>query len=150
MPLPPFDAHGDLPAGVHQATLAEVISQFGHGTPQRQLVTPRLKRIYELARRTGKLERFVIFGSYVTAKLDPNDVDIILIMRDDFREHDYTEEVLPIFNHLRAQRELGASIFWTRPGAVLLETVDSFLAHWQVKRDLSRQGIVEVIPEGQR
>ena len=84
MPLPEFDHYGDLPVGVHQASLDEVIARFGYGTPQRQLVTTRLVRIYDLARGNGKLERFVIFGSYVTAKPNPNDVDIILIMRDDF------------------------------------------------------------------
>ena len=86
MPLPAFDSRGDLPVGVHQATLAEVIERFGHGTPQREIVTARLIRIYELARRTGKLLRFVIFGSYVTTKPEPNDVDIILVMADDFTE----------------------------------------------------------------
>jgi len=55
MPLPEFDEQGDLPIGVHQATLDEVLTRFGHGTPQRQLVTAQLVRIYELARATGKL-----------------------------------------------------------------------------------------------
>ncbi|MGH9429886.1 MAG: DUF6932 family protein [Terriglobia bacterium] len=123
-----------------------MVERFGHGTPQRELVTTRLVHSYELARRTGKLERFVIFGSYVTSKSAPNDIDIILIMRDDFREEDYAEDVLPVFNHQRAQGELGASVFWTRSGAVLLETVDEFIAYWQRTRDLSRRGIVEVIP----
>jgi len=68
MPLPAFDEHGDWPVGVHQATLDEVLTRFGHGTPQRQLITTQLVRIYELVRATGKLLRFVIFGSYVTAK----------------------------------------------------------------------------------
>src|SRR2546428_13370433 len=145
MPLPAFDSRGDLPEGVYKAALDEVVAHFGHGMPQRQLVTARLARIYELARRTGKLERFVIFGSYITAEPEPHDVDIILIMRDDFREPDYTEELLPVLDHLRAQRELGASVFWTRVGAVLLETVDEFVAHWEVKGDLSRRGIGEAV-----
>ena len=89
MPLPELDRYGDLPVSVHRASLDEVIARFGHGTPQRQLVTNRLLRIYDLARGTGKLERFVIFGSYVTAKPNPNDVDIMLIMRDDFREPEW-------------------------------------------------------------
>ncbi len=147
MPLPEFDSAGDLPIGVHQASLDEVITRFGFGTPQRRLVTSRLLRVYELASGTGKLERFIIFGSYVTAKPNPNDVDIILVMRDDFREHDHTDDMLPVLNHLRVQRELGASVFWTRAGAVLLETVDEFVAHWQVTRDHGRHGIVEVISE---
>lgn len=147
MPLPDFNSFGDLPEGVHQATFDEALTRFGQGSLQRQLVTARLNRIYELAQKTGKLERFVIFGSYVTAKHEPNDVDIILVMRDDFKEQDYSEETTPVFNHLRAQRELSASVFWIRANVVLKETVDQFVAHWQVKRDLTRRGIVEIILE---
>lgn len=147
MSIPHFDSRGELPAGVHRASLAEVLSRFGRGTSRRRRVTARLLRVYELARRTGKLERFVLFGSYVTAEPHPNDVDIILVMRDDFGEQDYGEDVVPVFDHLRAQAELGASVFWTRPGAILLGTVDEFVAQWQVKRDLSRRGIVEIVSE---
>ena len=145
MSIPAFDSRGDLPVGVHPATLTEVVARFGRGTPQRELVTARLVHIYELAYSTGKLLRFVVFGSYVTEKPEPNDVDIILIMGDDFREEDYTKDILPVFNHLRAQAELGASIFWTRLGAGLLETVDEFIAHWQTTREQTSRGIIEVI-----
>ena len=145
MPLPEFNELGDLPVGVHRATLAEVVAQFGHGSLQRQLVTNRLLRIYELAQATGKLLRCVIFGSYVTTKPNPNDVDIILIMQDDLNEQDYDPDVFPMFDHLRVQRELGASLFAIRPGFIVGETVDQFIAYWQIKRDLSQHGIVEVI-----
>jgi predicted nucleotidyltransferase len=110
-------------------------------------VTARLRRIYDLAQATGKLVRFVIFGSYVTAKLEPNDVDILLVVRDDFREQDYDPEVFPMFDHRRAQRELGASIFVIRPAFLFGETVDDFFAHWQITRYMSRRGIVEVLVE---
>jgi hypothetical protein len=71
MPLPAFNSRGDLPEGVYKASRDQVVARFGHGTPQRQLVTTRLRHIYALAHATGKLQRFVIFGSYVTAKLEP-------------------------------------------------------------------------------
>jgi len=145
LPLPEFDLEGDLPIGVHRASLDEVIARFGHGTPQRRLVTSQLLRVYELARGTGKLDCFVIFGSYVTAKPNPNDVDIILVMRDDFRQQECSIEAEPLFDHLRAQREFGASVFAIRAFQILLETVDSFVAHWQIKRDKGQRGIVEVI-----
>lgn len=140
MPLPAFDHHGDLPVGVHPVTLTEVLARFGRGTPQRELVTTRLVRVYELAQRTDKLLRFVIFGSYVTAKPDPNDVDIILIMRDDFRLPECDAETMPVFYHLQAQAKFGASVFWSSPSGMLLETVDQFVAHWQRKRDESQRG----------
>ena len=144
MPLPELDSHGDLPIGVHRASLDEVLARFGHGMSQRELVTARLVRVYELANGTGKLERFIIFGSYVTAKPDPNDADIILVMRDDFRRKECSVEAKPLFDHLRTQQEFGASVFAIRSSQILLESVDSFIAHWQTKRDKSRRGIVEV------
>ena len=145
MALPEFDKQGDLPEG--GATLNEVLARFGHGTPQRQNVTARLNRVLEVARGTGKLERCIIFGSYITAKPEPNDIDILLVMRDEFEEQDYDPDTFPMFDHSRAQRELGASLFVIRPGFIIGEGVDQFIAHWQVKRDLSRRGIVDVIPE---
>ena|SRR5450432_889605 len=145
MSLPEFDSQGNLPVGVHPAFLDEVIARFGHGSSQRQLVTTRLIRVYELVRDTSKLERFIIFGSYVTAKADPNDVDIILIMHDDFTQQECAVEARQLFDHLRPQQEFGASVFAIRPSQILLETVDSFVAHWQIRRDKDRRGIVEII-----
>jgi hypothetical protein len=71
---PEFDRNGDLPVGVHKATLPEVIQHFGSGTLQRQAVARRLERIYDLAHGTSQLARFVVFGSFVTNKPEPNDV----------------------------------------------------------------------------
>ena len=48
MPLPPFTAQGDLPPGLHRATLAEVLERFGSGSPQRMLVGLRLERMYHV------------------------------------------------------------------------------------------------------
>ena len=73
---PGFDGNGDLPVGIYQATLDEVVDHFGVGSLQRRVVAQRLVRIYDLASGTGHLARFIIFGSFITAKPDPNDVDI--------------------------------------------------------------------------
>jgi hypothetical protein len=55
-----------------------------------------------------------VFGSYVTAKADPNDVDIILIMDDNFRLEACPVESRGLFDHAVAQARYGASVFWTR------------------------------------
>ena len=44
----------------------------------------RLERIYRLASQTGYLARFVVFGSFVTTKPRPNDVDVFMLMEDTF------------------------------------------------------------------
>ena len=60
MPLPDFNEFGDLPVGRHAASLDEVLARFGSGTPQRQAVTDRLRRIHSLALATDRLDRLVM------------------------------------------------------------------------------------------
>jgi|ERR1019366_2651297 hypothetical protein len=145
MALPEFNCDGDLPDGLHQATLDEILARFGSDTLAREEATAVLQRIFRLAYETHKLERFVIFGSYVTAKPNPRDVDAILVMRDDFSLVACNEETRVLFDHQQAEDEIGASVFWLCPGVLLRGSLEKFLLGWGTKRDLTRRGIVEVI-----
>ena len=140
--MPGFNEEGDLPVAVYRATVDEVVARFGGATPQREAVTKRLLRILESTRLTGKCDRLVIFGSYVTAKLAPNDVDVVLLMKDDFNWKDCDERTLPLFDHERAIVEFEANVFWTRPSALVFDSVESFIESWQRKRGKGRRGIV--------
>ena len=144
MSLPNLNREGELPEGIHKTTIDEVVSQFGSGTSQREIVTARLQKIYQLAKGTGYLQRFLIFGSYITAKPEPNDIDVILVFDDDFNTAICSEEVKKLLSHQLAATEFGASIFWIRPSLLFLETLDEFINGWQVKRDGTLRGIVEV------
>ena len=144
MSWPAFNESGDLPVGIYRTTLAEVIAHFGHGTAQRVTITARLERIYALARRTGAVQRFIIFGSYVTAEPNPRDVDIFLVMRGGFQPRDAPPEAQPLFQHDRAQTEFGASIFWVDAETSFADAEDLIIG-WQTSRDLQRRGIVEVV-----
>jgi hypothetical protein len=146
MPLPDFNEAGDLPPGNYPATLDEVIARFGSGSAQRVAVTARLRRIFGLATATGYLDRIVIFGSYVSSGTEPRDVDVILVFRDDFVVERSSPECAILFDHERADQDLGASVFWVRPGMLFGEPLEQFLASWQRKRDGNRRGIVEIRP----
>jgi hypothetical protein len=146
MPLPAFNEFGDLPEGIHPASLAEVVARFGSGTAQRIAVTGRLHRIHQLAAATGQLDRLMIFGSYVSDVSEPNDIDVILVMRNEFRSEDCPAESAVLFDHARANDDIGASVFWVRPDMLLGEPLEQFLAFWQTKRDGRRRGVVEVSP----
>ena len=141
---PDFNSKGDLPTGIHEATLVEVIDHFGKTTPQRQIMAHRLEQIYTLSASTGHLARFIIFGSFITTKPEPGDVDIFLLMENEFNVSQVSDKVAFIFNHVVAQNYEGASIFWIRRLAAL-EGEEATIAHWQLKRDGSQRGIVEVI-----
>jgi hypothetical protein len=104
-----------------------------------------MMHVVELARRTGHLQRLIVFGSYITAKLEPNDVDIILIMGDSFRLQECPTESTGLFDHPLAQARYGASIFWIRPALLIGEKLEDFIGYWQVKRDGEKRGIVEIV-----
>jgi hypothetical protein len=144
MSLPALNADGDLPAGVYPATIDEVLARFGQGSAQRRKVAGLLHHVFALAKSTGHLDRLVVFGSFVTAKDEPNDVDVILVMRDSFVPKGCSPEVAPLFDHQSAQQILGASVFWIRPGLLILDTMEAFVEKWQVKRDGGKRGIVEI------
>ena len=140
---PEFNTEGDLPVGVYRAGLSDVLEYFGTDTPQHRIMGRRLARIFELARSTGHLSRFIIFGSFVTSKSAPNDVDIFLLMDDSFEVDQLSGAANVVFRQSTAQNWLGASIFWLRRFAAI-GGEESAIEDWQHKRDGSRRGIVEV------
>ena len=147
MPLPSFNDKGDLPPGIYRSTLPETLNRFGTGSLQRRLIATRLEKIYRLALSTGHLFRFVVFGSFITAKEEPNDVDVFMLMEDSFYLYEYTGEVRLLFSdHAGAQARFGASVFWMRRLAALYGE-EKAIEDWQFKRDGGQRGIVEIIKE---
>lgn len=146
MSLPTFTESGDLPPGVHRLTLREALERFGIESPRRRLIALRLEHIYQLASATGHLARFVVFGSFVTAKPEPNDVDVFMLMEDKFEVGQLAGEVRLLFDHPTAQARFGASVFWLRR-LTALGGEQVTIEHWQIRRDGGYRGIVEIIPE---
>ena len=81
--IPDFLDDGYLPEGLHFATEAEVMFRFGSNTPRRRRLALRLRRWIELARAVSARSLFVD-GSFVTAKPEPNDVDVVVWLPTDF------------------------------------------------------------------
>ncbi len=136
-----------MPPGVYPVTLAEALSRFGHGSVQRRLVANRLARVHCLATSTNALARLVVFGSFVTAKPDPRDIDLVLVMEDAFDVNSVSDEVAVIFRHAEADDRLGASVFWTtRTGAYGGE--QAMVEYWQARRKGGLRGILGNSPGG--
>ena len=144
MPIAAFTASGDLPLNVYQAELSEVVARFGTGSDQRKLLALRLERVYRIAAHTGHLLRFVVFGSFVTDKPEPNDVDIFMVMDDEFAFGQTSGETRLLFEHASAQNHFGCSVFWIRQMAAMGGEQQA-LENWQIKRDGSKRGIVEIV-----
>lgn len=144
--LPPFADIGDLPPGIHAAGWQEIEKLFGTGSDRRTRAFGRLRHVHELASRTGKLVRVLVFGSFVSAAANPRDVDVVLVMAGDFKLEDAPRESRTVFSHPDAEARFGASVFWVREGMLPDDLMNEFLETWQTKRDGTRRGIVEVTP----
>jgi hypothetical protein len=104
--IPDFRDDGYLPDGLHMATEADVTFRFGSSTPRRRRLILRLRRWLELSRLTGA-RRFLVDGSFVTAKEEPNDIDAVVLLADDFE--------LQISQGLDAALELEEMLLTRRP-----------------------------------
>lgn len=94
---------GVLPLGVHQCTFEEVQNAFGRfsRSDQRPRLTHKLKQFITAARRSGIVSAVVVDGSYITAKPEPGDIDLILVLRADF---DVSQELSPIDYNIQSKR----------------------------------------------
>ncbi len=81
--IPPFNNAGYLPPGIHLATVDEVAVRFGQDSELRQVQMESLRWLADLARRAG-VSRLVVNGSFVTDRLEPNDVDCVLLIGPGF------------------------------------------------------------------
>jgi hypothetical protein len=141
--LPAFNQDGNLPEGIHQATEAEVLSRFASTSARRKWLGERLRDLLAAARSTSKLERVFLWGSFVTSKESPNDLDVLLVMTVDFVLDRAPESAQPLFDHAQARIRFNADVFWTK-ASLSQETLALWLDTYQTGKDFKRKGIVEV------
>ncbi len=139
--LPDFRADGYLPEGVHPASEAEVLFRFGSASARRRRLALRLKRWVFLARQVSA-RRLFVDGSFVTAKVDPQDVDAVVWL-----PHDFTRQVALESD---AACELETMLLTRRPEELFAAEDETDWADWVEffgrtrEHDGRRKGLVEV------
>jgi hypothetical protein len=103
--IPDFCVDGYLPEGLYLASEAEVTFRLGASSPRRRRLALRLRRWIELAQGVG-VRRFLVDGSFVTAKEEPNDIDAVVLLPGDFERQilDATEPALELEEVLLTRR----------------------------------------------
>jgi len=87
-----------------------------------------------------------VFGSFVTDKPEPNDVDVFLVMDDSFDGDTLQGESALVFDHTAADAHFGVSVFWVRRLAAL-GGEQSMVEYWQAKRGGGQRAIIEIVEE---
>jgi hypothetical protein len=107
--LPEFNSEGDLPSGIHAAGWHEFQSRFGLATARR------------------------VWGSFVTAKPAPRDLDILLIMDEDFEVDRIAPPSREVFDSTRARLRFESDVFWARV-SIGEEVLQIWLETYQTSR----------------
>jgi hypothetical protein len=142
--LPDLTDAGDLPPGVHPAEWQEFESRFGHSSPRRAWLFGRLRALLELAGAGAQLRRVFIWGSFVTAKPAPRDLDLLLIMSEDFEVEGMLAPADAVFDSARARLLFESDVFWAR-ASIGDELLDLWLDTYQTSRSFQKRGIVELV-----
>jgi hypothetical protein len=149
MPLPDLDADGFLPTGIHAGTLAEVGDRYGQGSPLRRREFDLLRRVVEAALEYPTIKRVFIWGSFVTARREPQDLDYSLIVALDHPRTGiaiaYRRFLVPSEARQRYGVDTGYLLIADFPLEISVERVD-FLCHTKTQRPC---GIVEVALRGE-
>jgi hypothetical protein len=99
--LPDFTPEGDLPVGVHFADWEEFVFRFGTSTARRVWLQGRLYLVQSL----------LVWGSFATAKASPEDVDLLLILDEDFEMQCMYSAPQAVCDSVRHYE---SDVFWAR------------------------------------
>ncbi len=105
MAIPLLDEHGFLPGGVHDCTLNELKARFGSFqiSDRRPQLFARLEAFLSEAKASRLVVSVVVDGSFVTAKPDPNDIDLILVVASN---HSFAADLSPLEYSVLSKRRV--------------------------------------------
>jgi hypothetical protein len=91
MTLPDFDDYGVLPPGIVPATLQDTIERYGQSSDVRKRQADLLRHVVTLAVNYPTITRILVWGSFVTAKAEPNDLDYSIVVSVEHRRVEVAE-----------------------------------------------------------
>lgn len=144
--LPEFDSFGDLPPGIHMASVAEFEARFGQfSTSDRRIrLLVIFKRLLEMAEVSGIVNRIIVGGSYVTANPQPNDIDLVILLSEEVEPGELMPHQYNVTRRSALRRVLKGTdidVVVARQGSTQAKIAVEFL---QTNRDNKSVGVVEV------
>jgi predicted nucleotidyltransferase len=124
------------------ASLDDLRLRFGTSTPRRQFLFRQLDIIIDQLRATRKLKQVFLFGSFVSGKASPNDVDLLVVMNAGFSTVQLGGKVLELFQHDVCRIRYHADLFWVTE-AVDKARIDDLLEVFSRDRDGRAQSVIE-------
>jgi hypothetical protein len=141
--LPEFRADNWLPDGHYTVSWEVVIERFG-GTmgSRRAFLTQRLLALRDALRQHQVSGIMVLNGSFISARREPNDFDVLLIAPADIQSRKDTEPALEELLDAQKSEEKGYSLFYVSEQSPALEIMRGI---WDISKEGHTKGVVEVV-----
>ena len=147
MAIPQTDENGWLPGGVYDCSLDQVAARFGNfqGSDRRPILWARFSEFIRVARASGLVQSILLDGSFVSAKSDPNDIDLIVVVA---LTHDFSADLPPfqynILDQKGVRKRFGFDIVVVKNESSNLDLVIAFFQQVKQRPGL-RKGILRLL-----
>lgn len=135
MIIPRFNEKGLLPEGIHPCTLEEAQERFAH-SEHRAILWSNLIQVIGIMREEKLSGILLIDGSFVTDKMVPGDIEVVLDVRAESPEQIGKAVKFFAYRHSKLKIDFGIDWYPNLPGE------NDFSAFFQYARTTER------IPEG--
>ena len=137
--IPEFYDEEYLPGGTHDATWTEVQQRFGFSEGRRRLCE-RMAHFINVARGCG-FRAVYLFGSFVTGKNDPNDIDLMWVYRGGAYDQ-MSDRCKDLLNYAKMKQRWKWDMFCCSDAP---EVVADLVSGWTMdKARTKRRGIIRI------
>ena len=144
--IPDLNDDGVLPEGLHECSLDEVIERFGQfsQSDRRRRLGQRLQEFLREVGSTRLAVAVIVDGSFVTGKREPNDIDLVLVLR---AGHNFSEALRPfeynVVSRRRVRKTFGFDMLLADEGQPELREYIAFFSQVRGNPDV-RKGLLRV------
>jgi predicted nucleotidyltransferase len=125
------------------ASLDDLRIRFGTSTPRRQFLFRQLEIVIDQLLITRSVKQIYLFGSFVSGKASPNDVDLLVVMNAGFSTTQLGGKVLELFQHDVCRIRYQADLFWVIE-VVGNARIEDLLEVFSRDREGRAQSVIEV------
>jgi predicted nucleotidyltransferase len=125
------------------ASLDDLRIRFGTSTPRRQFLFRQLEIVIDQLLITRSVKQIYLFGSFVSGKASPNDVDLLVVMNAGFSTTQLGGKVLELFQHDVCRIRYQADLFWVTE-VVGNPRIEDLLEVFSRDREGRAQSVIEV------
>jgi predicted nucleotidyltransferase len=125
------------------ASLDDLRMRFGTSTPRRQFLFRQLEIVIDQLLITRSVKQIYLFGSFVSGKASPNDVDLLVVMNAGFSTTQLGGKVLELFQHDVCRIRYQADLFWVTE-VVGNARIEDLLEVFSRDREGRAQSVIEV------